>query len=138
MRAIVCGSRNATDLGFVFRSLDHIDSIRRIECIIEGGQRKRKDGAIIGGIDYFAFFWAIDRGRRVETYAAEWYPKGRMFGYDRSAGPRRNRLMLTKSPDVLIAFPGGPGTKDMIAAASRIDLPTWPVLDDGSVLMDAK
>src|SRR5262249_48090233 len=42
--------------------------------------------------------------------------------YGRSAGPRRNSEMLLKGPEMLLAFPGGKGTADMVDKAERYGL----------------
>ena len=44
--------------------------------------------------------------------------------YGRGAGPIRNREMLQYSePDIVVAFPGGAGTADMIRAARTAGYP---------------
>jgi hypothetical protein len=48
----------------------------------------------------------------VEVYRADWAKHGR------SAGPIRNQRMLSDGkPDKVMAFPGGRGTRGMIALA---------------------
>ena len=37
--------------------------------------------------------------------------------YDALAGPRRNRRMLDRRPDLVLAFAGGRGTADMVRQA---------------------
>ena len=34
-------------------------------------------------------------------------------------GPKRNQMMLDQKPDIVLAFPGGRGTADMIARAEQ-------------------
>jgi hypothetical protein len=36
-----------------------------------------------------------------------------------AAGPKRNQMMLDQKPDIVLAFPGGRGTADMIARAEQ-------------------
>ena len=57
-----------------------------------------------------AGYWA--RKHRIDNlkFAADWATNGK------AAGPIRNRKMLTEGrPDLVVAFPGGRGTADMIA-----------------------
>lgn len=70
------------------------------------------------GADELGFDWAISRGVVTERYRADWDKFGK------SAGPIRNQQMLTKGvPDLVIAFPGGVGTADMINRAEKAGIP---------------
>ena len=118
--AIVCGGRyygrvpfgspagaaeieKATKERFMMReTLDHIRSARRIVKVIDGGA----DGA-----DQVAHEWAISRTIVTVRVRAEWKR------YGRRAGPIRNGRMLEMKPDLVIAFPGGAGTADMVRQA---------------------
>lgn len=106
MRVLVCGGRNFDDADLVRRTLDAIHSETPISVIIEGGA---------SGADRLAFRWASEGNRcGTETYAADWP------GLGRSAGPRRNAKMLSDGkPDLVVAFPGGNGTLDMVTKARR-------------------
>lgn len=44
---------------------------------------------------------------------------GRRGPYNAAAGSVRNEFMLTWRPRLVLAFPGGPGTKDMVTRARR-------------------
>ena len=70
--------------------------------VIEGGAR---------GADRLARLWARARGIHVATVDALW------DYYDNGAGPIRNQAMLQLRPDVVVAFPGGTGTADMVKRA---------------------
>lgn len=101
MRVLVCGGRNYSDRTNVFRTLDAL--IPPADMIIEGGAN---------GADALAREWAHDGGVPCLTHSANWR------AYGRRAGPIRNREMLERwKPDVVIAFPGGHGTNDMVRAA---------------------
>lgn len=129
MKAIVAGSRFWTDGEFVFRELDRIHAERDITLVIEGGQRMRKPGeGTVGGVDYWASMWAASRKVATVREDAQWHDlthagadicvNSRGNKYDKNAGPRRNELMITKyHPHALIAFPGGAGTRSMVALA---------------------
>jgi hypothetical protein len=60
--------------------------------------------------------WAESQGVTVEAYPADWKKHGR------AAGPIRNQRMLDENPDILVAFPGGKGTADMVARARKASL----------------
>lgn len=102
-RAIVCGGRDYRNFDRVVQIMDAAITRLNLSCVIHGNA----DGA-----DKMAGFWAAARGLDVEPYPADW-SKGK------SAGPARNALMLTKSPDMVIAFPGGRGTADMVRQAEK-------------------
>lgn len=105
MRVLVCGGRNYDDQERVFAVLDKLDSEAGIDCIIEGGAR---------GADSFAAHWAERRFCVKETYEADWENQGSF------AGPMRNKRMLEEGePDLVIAFPGGRGTADMVRKARK-------------------
>lgn len=92
------------------QTLDSLDESDGITVLIHGAAR---------GADRRAAQWASRRGVAIEPYPADWYPNG--FGkLDKSAGPKRNAKMLAEGkPDLVIAFPGGDGTADMVEKAER-------------------
>ena len=64
------------------------------------------------GADKMASEWATTKPE-IKRYVchAEWSK------YGRGAGPRRNARMLEWKPDLVIAFPGGAGTANMVKQA---------------------
>jgi hypothetical protein len=83
------------------RTLNDLDERPRV--VIEGGA---------AGADRWARSWARLRAIDVETYEAQWARDGR------AAGPIRNQAMLINGrPDLVVAFPGGRGTADMVRRA---------------------
>lgn len=49
-----------------------------------------------------------------EAFPADW------AAYDRAAGPIRNARMIAEGkPDIVLAFPGGRGTANMVAQARK-------------------
>lgn len=60
------------------------------------------------GADLHARMWAAERKFSWHTEKAKWNV------YGRAAGPIRNGVMLDMKPDIVIAFPGGDGTQDMV------------------------
>jgi hypothetical protein len=98
MRILVCGGRDYADDRAVRRVLDAALRSGSVE-IIQGGAR---------GADTFARIWAADHGVLCTTYKADWEK------YGVEAGPIRNRQMLDEGqPSLILAFPGGAGTRNM-------------------------
>ena len=105
MKVLVCGGRDYKDEAKVHRILDELHSLHRITVIVEGGA---------GGADSFGASWALKHGIPHRTYFADW----RRYGL--RAGPVRNREMLmTEKPKLVVAFPGGTGTADMVKRATK-------------------
>lgn len=108
-RVLVTGGRDFKDWLRVFDALDAIDKKRRIDVIIHG---------CAAGADECAEKWSWSRKRHVMRFPAKWNEHGK------SAGPIRNGLMLAASrPDLVVAFPGGRGTADMVKRAEDAGLP---------------
>lgn len=85
------------------------DQTARIGVVIEGGA----DGA-----DRGAFDWGRDKHLAMMRFPAKWRTHGK------SAGPRRNQLMVNQGkPDVGIEFPGARGTADMAARLLSAGVP---------------
>lgn len=75
-----------------------------ITMVIQGGAT---------GADWLAKYWARSHGIKDVEFKADW-------GKGRSAGPKRNAVMLANSePDLVVAFPGGAGTADMVKKAKN-------------------
>lgn len=103
IRVIVCGGRAYADYARVFAVLDALHAERTITALATGRA---------AGADHYAAHWAITRVRELVQFNADW----RQYG--RAAGPIRNARMLAEfAPDVVVAFPGGAGTADMVAKA---------------------
>ena len=103
MRVLVCGGRDYTDSHKLHEVLDSLDKIELV--IIEGGAR---------GADTMASCWAAFNSVECLTFHANWNK------YGRGAGHIRNQQMLDEGkPDLVIAFPGGKGTANMISRAKK-------------------
>lgn len=101
MRILVCGGRRYSDRWRVFGVLDHY--LPRVTAIIHGDAP---------GADRLAEQWCYERGVPMQSFPAQWETHG-----DR-AGPIRNAQMLADGkPDLVVAFPGGHGTADMVRRA---------------------
>jgi predicted polyphosphate/ATP-dependent NAD kinase len=113
-RVLVTGGRDYQDRATVYRVLDELHASRCIECLIEGGAT---------GADTLAREWAkahLAPENRIRE-DANWKKHGR------AAGPIRNAEMLRHNPSLVIAFPGGKGTADMVAKARRAKVEVWTV-----------
>lgn len=101
MRVLVCGGRTYRDWATVCRVLDGLT--RAPDWIIHGGAK---------GADALASQWAHSRDVAQERYDADWEKHGR------AAGPIRNQQMIVEGkPHLVVAFPGGKGTADMVRRA---------------------
>lgn len=105
MRVIVCGGRKYHDQALAFVYLDVAHKVKPFSCLAQGGAH---------GADQIARLWTYERGIPLVTYHAMWDSHGK------GAGPRRNAFMLEDfRPDLVIAFPGGAGTKNMVELARK-------------------
>ena len=103
MRVIVCGGRDYTNAEHVYREMDRLHKRLMIDVVIEGDAQ---------GVDRMAGYWARKNKIDNRKFRADWKRLGR------AAGPLRNRQMLEiGQPHCVIAFPGGPGTANMIKQA---------------------
>lgn len=105
MRILVCGGRDYNDKATMYSILDEYGDLGDDITIIEGGAN---------GADTLAEHVAVTNWWKSETYPADWKT------YGRAAGPIRNQRMLDEGkPDIVIAFPGGRGTEDMVRRAEK-------------------
>lgn len=105
MRVLVCGGRDYCDSSRVWGELDALHRTAKHDCmvVIQGGAT---------GADCIAREWCCARYVRYENYPADWKAHGK------AAGPMRNQRMLEQGqPDLVLAFPGGRGTADMVRRA---------------------
>ncbi len=111
MRAIVCGGRDFNDIDFVVTRLLRLYERFELTEIITGGAR---------GADAIGHEFAVELGLKTQVYKADW----KEFGV--GAGPIRNQTMLREGkPELVIAFPGGRGTADMVRRALSASVPVW-------------
>lgn len=104
MRVLICGGRDFADDRKFWLQMDALlEQYGPISCVIQGGAP---------GADYFAACWANEQKIELATYLADWRAHGR------AAGPIRNGKMLKDGkPDLVVAFPGGRGTANMVSLA---------------------
>jgi hypothetical protein len=106
MIVLVCGGRDYLNAKRIY---DILDSLINVELIIHGGAN---------GADFCAGEWAKSKDIHCSEIRAIWYP-ARGGVLDRGAGPKRNRIMIKLKPDLVVAFPGGRGTEDMVRVAEE-------------------
>jgi hypothetical protein len=105
---LICGGRDFADQAMFDDAMSQIIQMRGVpRLIIEGGA---------SGADKMAQAWAQRMGVWFMIERPEWECHGK------AAGPIRNQKMLDKySPAVVVAFPGGTGTADMVRRAHSTD-----------------
>lgn len=113
MRVLVCGGRAYGDYEVVKAYLDRFHKDTPITVIIQGGAT---------GADYLGKTWAIQNNIKCLEYLADWKK------YKKLAGFLRNAQMIDHgAPDVVIGFPGGNGTADMISRAIKANILTYDI-----------
>lgn len=120
MRVLVCGGRDYADFAHVCHSLNRVFAeIDDIDVVIHGAAT---------GADTLAKEWAESHDIKTEPFPAVWDDlttppvviRRRKDGsqYNAAAGGIRNQRMIDEgNPDLVVAFPGGNGTADMIRRA---------------------
>jgi hypothetical protein len=105
MRVLVCGGRTFSDAELLCGMLNHLKERFPDISIIHGAAR---------GADQLAGAWAHENNVSCVAFPANW------DAYGRSAGHVRNGEMLSRGkPDLVVAFPGGRGTANMIEQATQ-------------------
>lgn len=101
MRLLVCGGRDYNDEFILWSVLGHLEGSGGVDELIVGDCPT--------GADAMARNWAVGRGHVPTVFSADWEKQGK------AAGPIRNQRMLDEGkPDLVLAFPGGRGTEDMV------------------------
>ena len=104
---IVCGGRDYTNRTRLIKVLDDLFEAR--DVLVSGGAE---------GADRLGEEWAWSRERPFIVVPARWKEHGK------KAGPIRNKQMLLMwRPRLVIAFPGGKGTGNMVKQAKEFFLP---------------
>lgn len=119
--ALVCGGRDldVSDYVHVARVLDELHAAITIGRLVHGCAR---------GADTLAGRWARTRRITVQAFPADWDRHGK------AAGMIRNRAMLALGrPDIVVAFPGGRGTANMVALAVAARVPVLRVDHHGEM-----
>lgn len=116
MKVLVCGGRKFSDRDLLYKVLNVIHNGVKggITTIIHGGAT---------GADSIAGDWSVNvLKKEAEVYLANWNM------HKTAAGPIRNRKMLKEGkPDIVVAFPGGSGTSDMIKIATAAGVKVFDI-----------
>lgn len=121
MRILVCGGRDYNNYTKVSEVLNRL-------CIEHSKEFNPDDNwlptdiTIISGkargADTLAADFAVVNFCVLEEYPADWKT------YGKSAGHIRNKQMLEEGkPDLVVAFPGGRGTENMVSIAEKAGVP---------------
>jgi hypothetical protein len=124
MRILVCGGRNFDEYWFVSKTLyslfppttdDMSTWLPPSDTVIIHGNA--------AGADACADQWAVVNWTGLEIYEADWET------YGKGAGHIRNKRMLEEgNPDLVVAFPGGRGTANMVKIAKRAGVKVMEVV----------
>ena len=113
MRVIICGGRDFDDHHYIRAKLDAIHAKTPFTLAVTGGAK---------GADIEAAMWAKLKGIPTAIMPAPWDAHGK------AAGAIRNKWMLQfGQPDLVIAFPGGKGTQNMIDQARKAGVEVLPI-----------
>lgn len=106
MTVLVCGGRGYDDRKTVYRVLDKLNTnTTPITRLVHGAAK---------GADTLGAEWALERGVFSVGYPAHWDVYGLRAGFI------RNQEMLdTENVRLVVAFPGGKGTADMVRRAKK-------------------
>lgn len=120
MRVLVCGGRAFDDRDLVFRVLTSLHKKKPFSFVIHGAQR---------GVDNLAHRWALLNPPVMPMlFPADWERHGCFAGRIRNA-----RMLRDGKPDLVIAFPGGPGTRNMVCLALDDGIPVIMVKPNGEM-----
>lgn len=109
MRLLVCGGRDWKRNFATFQFLGRVHREKAVSVLIHGAAP---------GADTIAGDWAKSRGIPVMEFPANW------DFYGKQAGGYRNAWMIEfGKPQLVIAFPGGRGTTNMIERARLNGVP---------------
>jgi hypothetical protein len=110
-RILVCGGRSYADFTSVSKALVNIHLSIGILFLIHGG---------VSGADALANTWAVKYGVPVKSYPPNWEAHG-----ERAVGVRNALMIADGKPHLVVAFPGGPGTVDLLEKVAVAGLPVW-------------
>lgn len=113
MKILVCGGRDYDDYDRLEDELNLLWRVHGDFTVISGMAR---------GADSLAVRYAEDYDCPLEKFPADWDTHGRSAGYI------RNQQMLDEGkPDLVVAFPGGRGTENMIKIARKAGVEVYKI-----------
>lgn len=124
MKVLVTGGRDYQEKEIVFWALEQLEEYLH--------ERKQEIAAVIHGdakgADTLADQWAQENG----VLQVRCPGNTKFYGF-KAFGPVRNRQMLLLKPDLVVAFPGGNGTANMIATAKKHGYKVWQPTEGVSI-----
>lgn len=115
IKILICGGRDFTNYDLLANTMDKLCLDREWvwdteycmpDVIVISGKAK--------GADTLAIDWAVVNWLQWEEYPTDWKMHGK------AAGHIRNQQMLDEGkPDLVVAFPGGRGTADMVRRSKK-------------------
>jgi len=114
VRMLVCGGRDwVSSVARVNLVQQVLSALPVPDILIVGGDDTDRQNSVDGT----AFLWALNRGIPIAVVKPHW------DRWKRAAGPMRNAAMLKLCPTLVVAFPGGRGTEDMVRKANAAGVP---------------
>jgi predicted Rossmann-fold nucleotide-binding protein len=108
LTVLVCGGRTYNNKETIYEVLSSIHKDKSITVLIHGAAK---------GVDTIAGYWARENNIKEKQYPALWNT------YGKAAGSIRNQKMLDDNKvDLIVAFPGGKGTADMVERAKKANI----------------
>jgi hypothetical protein len=118
LRVLVCGGRDYQDRDRVHIELNNLCGEVSDAYPLGDTVLTVIHGACPTGADALADEWAVGNWAMILPFPADWER------YGRAAGPMRNEWMIKRGkPDLVLAFPGGKGTADMVRRAKKHNIP---------------
>lgn len=108
MRVLVCGGSSYRDEAAVFDELDKLHKHQPISLIINGGAR---------GADYSSNQWAKERSVPLRVFKAD----RQQFG-EQAVFVLNGDMITEAEPELILAFPGGDVTADMVRQAEAASI----------------
>lgn len=136
MRILVCGGRNFSDLSTPEKKRDE-KAVSQYKFVMEVLHKITEEFS--KHVDFYdnwlpSDITIISGGAKgvdstaIDFAAVNWCPfvefKANWKKYGKRAGPIRNQAMIDQGkPDLVVAFPGGTGTADMVSRAIKANIP---------------
>jgi len=128
MQVLCCGTRRWNDPILIKRWLEQLQVARSPITILVGDNREKMPKGIIGA-DFFIAEIGYELDYDVRVFPALWGTHGR------AAGPIRNRQMIQRQPDLVLAFRCDGesfGTDGVVQMALDQGIPTIQIHSDGT------
>ena len=119
MIVLVTGGRDYNDRETVRRTLDRVHAEHHIRLLVHG---------CATGADTLAAIWAMERGIQPAGCPALW------DFYSKPAGTIRNTAMLLIKPELVVVFPGGFGTANMVGQAKQAHIRIIEAVDNSDLI----